>query len=450
MALAISASSLTAQVYIGSQDAYLEGALLVEDLGADGDSNGMSLTYIDLDATPTPDVPAQVQFSVSEPLVDWVWEMNTALTAELQMTLSSESVLILYENGSAAITLDPVGKQILVDGVALAAPSANGSFYLGGDYDDDEDGSNFPALNAGDDTHLIWYPEKMAFLAGADTSATPDWDPALIGTGSVTFGWNCVATGDLSFVGGASCEASGKYSIATGNLAKASGAFSFARGFKAEATNNYAFAYGGYYSSVATIASGEFSFAFGEAVNVSGDYSVCFGGESDVSGHRSFAAGQFLDVDASYAAAFGKSATVDSTAMYSFSSGAYNHVSGQIATAIGYGNEAIGKYSAALNSHTTTNGECSAALGNYTVANAYASMVVGQYNVGMDASGGTPSATAWEGETGDDPVFEIGIGEDENNKANALTVYQNGTAEFNGMVVLTQVPGDVTMGAFTN
>ncbi len=77
----------------------------------------------------------------------------------------------------------------------------------------------------------------------------------------------------------------------------------------------------------------------------------------------------------------------------------------------------IGFYSTALGCVTIASGTASTALGFHTNAEAYATVALGRFNVGGATSYG------WI-ET--DPLFEIGIGTDDSNRANAVTVLKNG------------------------
>jgi len=97
--------------------------------------------------------------------------------------------------------------------------------------------------------------------------------------------------------------------------------------------------------------------------------------------------------------------------------GGITTASGNYSAAFGGITTSSGNYSAAFGYDTTASGSCSAALGHGTTALSYGSLAIGRYNVG----GGTPAS--W---IATDPLFEIGIGADSANKANALTVLKNG------------------------
>ena len=103
---------------------------------------------------------------------------------------------------------------------------------------------------------------------------------------------------------------------------------------------------------------------------------------------------------------------------FSTSMGQGTTASGHWSTAMGDDTEAGGANSTAMGSGTTASGYYSTAMGYRTTAASHMSVVLGRYNVG----GGDP--TSW---SSGDPLFEIGIGADVANKANALTVLKNGS-----------------------
>ncbi|GAL80454.1 hypothetical protein JCM19274_744 [Algibacter lectus] len=99
--------------------------------------------------------------------------------------------------------------------------------------------------------------------------------------------------------------------------------------------------------------------------------------------------------------------------------------SGVNSTAMGSGTEASGDASTAMGFRTEASGDFSTAMGRSTKAESYNSMAVGAFNIG----GG--SSNLW---VATDPLFEIGNGLDLDNKNNALTIYKNGDAQFDGEI----------------
>lgn len=145
-----------------------------------------------------------------------------------------------------------------------------------------------------------------------------------------------------------------------------------------------------------------------------GSYALSVGLDSFALGSMSIGSGDFVSASNSAAAAFG-TATVAS----------------------GWSSLAGGYYSLATGDHST-------ALGYDLRAESYASFAVGRYNVGgSDPLGGD---TSW---FSGDPLFEVGIGDSNSNRANAMTVYKNGNTEFAGTVRI-QPSGDIGMGQFTS
>jgi len=132
-----------------------------------------------------------------------------------------------------------------------------------------------------------------------------------------------------------------------------------------------------------------------------GVYSTAIGYNTKASGGYSIAMGFDTTASKDWSTAMGR----DTTA------------SGYYSTAMGYYTTASESYSTAMGGNTTASGYYSTAIGRYTKAEAYADVAVGSYNVG----GG--SGTSW---VSTDPIFEIGIGTSDTDRANALTVLKNG------------------------
>jgi len=168
------------------------------------------------------------------------------------------------------------------------------------------------------------------------------------------------------------------------------------------------------------------SVAFGIHCVASGDNSFAAGGGSLASGTGSFAVGH-----GNVAAEWGSVALGSNSVASAYGSvaiGNWNFATGAAATAMGF--------------MSTASGKASAALGFNTRAESFASFVIGQFNVGGHSAGGNESWVLA------DPVFEIGIGDDDGvsgpNYRNAMTVYKN------GRVIIHQVQGDILMGEFGN
>lgn len=174
---------------------------------------------------------------------------------------------------------------------------------------------------------------------------------------------------------------------------------------------------------------GAFSFASGEDVRASGTHSAVFGKDSWAEGDASFAFGANARATAPQAIALGSNN--EASGLGSLATGNQTDAAGQFATSMGNLTEASGSNSIATGSQTkamggqsTAMGIQSEAVGSYSVAmgrttkaEAHNSTAIGRFNVG----GGSPFS--WEE---NEPLFEIGNGDDANNLSNAMTILKNG------------------------
>lgn len=168
---------------------------------------------------------------------------------------------------------------------------------------------------------------------------------------------------------------------------------------------------------------GVYSFAAGYGTLAYGNYTGAFGWASQATGYGSFAAGNVSLATGYTAVSFGHACLA----------------SGTSAVSLGSVTQATGDFTLTAGKMTIASGVYSSALGYYTTANALGSFVIGQYNLG----GG--SATVWNAL---DPIFEIGNGTAPAAKSNALTVYKNGNAVFQGVVRVAK-GGDIPMFSAT-
>ncbi|UCH83146.1 MAG: tail fiber domain-containing protein [Candidatus Latescibacterota bacterium] len=127
-----------------------------------------------------------------------------------------------------------------------------------------------------------------------------------------------------------------------------------------------------------------------------------------------------------YSIAMGYQTTA--SGFFSTAMGLLTVASGYHSTAMGHFTTASGYRSTAMGYETTAAGWYSTAMGDGTKADSYGSTAIGRYNVG----GGDPFSTV---ET--DPLFEIGNGTDDLNRANAMTVLKNGNVEVAGTVQMS-------------
>ena len=242
---------------------------------------------------------------------------------------------------------------------------------------------------------MFWYPGKAAFrvggVSGTYTAGTAPWDEANIGQYSFAAGLNSKA-GNAAIAMGSSAT-SGLYSVAIGEYTSAVER-GLALGYGSNAT--------GYDACLAV----------GRGASATNGYSTAIGPFTKTPGWHAQALGYYAEARASETVAIGANALASNSA----------------ATAMG--------------AYTLASGVRSTSLGYYTTARGYASTVVGQFNV-VDA----PSATTW---VPTDPLFIVGNGTGvsthapEVKNSNALTVYKNGSATFQG-VVRVAPGGDIPM-----
>jgi Head domain of trimeric autotransporter adhesin len=93
--------------------------------------------------------------------------------------------------------------------------------------------------------------------------------------------------------------------------------------------------------------------------------------------------------------------------------------SGDFSTAMGYGTTASGGGSTAMGESTTASGVVSTAMGANTKSKSYGGLTLGTFNDSTNAT----SPTSYNALN---RAFEIGIGQDDANRANAMTVLFNG------------------------
>jgi hypothetical protein len=155
-----------------------------------------------------------------------------------------------------------------------------------------------------------------------------------------------------------------------------------------------------WYPKKAAFRAGDISGSQWDDTNV-GNLSVAMGANTIASGRYSTALGINTTASGNESTAMGNSTIASDNA----------------STAMGFSTTASGFTSTAMGVETIASGNYSTAMGYNTKAESFRSMAIGQYNVG----GG--NASSW---ISTDPLFEIGIGADADNRANAVTVLKNG------------------------
>jgi hypothetical protein len=195
--------------------------------------------------------------------------------------------------------------------------------------------------------------------------------------------------------------------------------------------------------------SGKMAFRAGafnaQSLSSVGAYSASVGYNTAAS-HFGFAAG--YHTNANYmSAAFGQCSVA--SGVLAFATGDSAAALGPDSFSAGAATTASGPGAAAFGAYTLASGYVSAALGWNTHAEAYASLVIGRYNLGgYTVNGGVNGDQNWYPQ---DPIFEIGNGAEPTAatnwqpvRSNALTVYKNGNATFQG-VVRVAPGGDIPM-----
>lgn len=283
---------------------------------------------------------------------------------------------------------------ILIVTILVALPLS--SFPQGGLVDNNPSGGFL--LLSGNGTP---FPDEQSVLALSGTNHLL-WDPhyaAFRAGREWDFRWKPMDFGNFSFVFGEG-SAKGKYSFAFG------GTYYGDEDQHLEADGDYSFAFG-----KGAVSTGNHSLAFGFRAEAIGDHSIAFGGSAY----------------ANYSIAMG---WADATGIGSIALGR-TQASGYRSVSIGYDNEAQGDYSMAFG------------RGLISLENEY---VIGEYNE-IDYS--TPDEIS-TGTDGIYPLFIVGVGinSPSSYRKNGFVVFTDGSASFNGALVLGKSAGDISMGTF--
>ena len=174
---------------------------------------------------------------------------------------------------------------------------------------------------------------------------------------------------------------------------------------------------------------GSASSNYWDDINI-GVHSAAFGDGNKASGLNSFAAGNFNIADGESSVVFGHSnqaginyamaigSSNNAMGYYSFAGGNGNTSAGENDFAFGYQNNNIGIYSATFGSQNKITGQMSFVAGIKNISKSWAGTVVGSYNDTTDLSPNSPGSF--------NRTFQVGIGSNDQNRANALTVLQSG------------------------
>jgi hypothetical protein len=265
------------------------------------------------------------------------------------------------------------------------------------------------------ESRIMWYPVKSAFLAGEVHVGSAD----SVGENSTALGYRNIAMGNWSQAFGFQSQALGTYSTAIGFEAE-SDTNSMAVGYKAKATGNSSYAMG--YGAEAI---GDNSYALGSIgldsagvvtnnTQSIGEYSFAFGLGSVSSGIGSLAFGTGNTALGEYSTAIGYKN--QSNTWFTTTMGAHSQAIGYFSTAIGFYNQANNTASVALGYSTKANGYASLAIGIGTTAGGYSSIAGGS---GTSAGGYGSFAMGYLASAPGDYSFSAGYSTNAFNTASA-------------------------------
>lgn len=233
------------------------------------------------------------------------------------------------------------------------------------------------------------------FVSGAGNTIQGDFGSAF-GSGNNIFNQNSMVWGAGNSATGISSTAWGGFNTSSGN-----GATTWGTGNTADNLN---------------------STAWGDSNTSSGDNSTVWGVGNSVSGLRSTAWGMDNIVSGTSATAWGKDNTA--SGLRSTVWGDRNTASTLNATAWGEDNAADGIRSTVWGEDNTAYGSSSTVWGEDNYARSDMETSLGRYNYSSTSG----AATNW---VSTDQIFSIGIGADDTNRQNAVTILKNGKTAIN-------------------
>lgn len=203
-----------------------------------------------------------------------------------------------------------------------------------------------------------------------------------------------------------------------GTLGGASGAYSFTSGKGNSATNTASYAEGHYTKSTGhgAHAEGSGTLASNNSSHAEGIDTTSSGIASHVEGSLSIASGDYSHAEGSLSIASGENSHAEgfNTVSHNYAS----HSEGQETTAGGVASHAEGAYSSASGTYSHAEGE-------HTLAAAIAAHAEGYGTIASGPKGAHAQGTF--NNAGDTIISSIGIGIDNDNRANAFEVYTDGT-----------------------
>lgn len=177
-------------------------------------------------------------------------------------------------------------------------------------------------------------------------------------------------------------------------------------------------------------ATGEGSLAFGDYAQASGAQALSIGMNSKASAWASLALGGNASAYQSMAIGSGSNTSAGSSLAIGYCSATTSIA--LAGTALGFYAKANNGYATAIGNHTISNGWNSTAIGCFSISDGQNSTSIGSATSSKTAFS-VALGSANLGDTGDssnwiesDPVFELGNGNDTDNRSNAITTLKNG------------------------
>ena len=300
-------------------------------------------------------------------------------------------------------------------GTSTTTPTSGAIRWTGSDFEG-YDGSGWKSL-----TKTNFYYDFGADFKGSDNLAS--------GIFSGVWGYRNLANGSYSTAWGSDNTASSTFSTAWGNSNLASGTFSTAWGADNAAKGYLSTAWGAdntvENASFATAwgygntASGSFATVSGYYNEASGSFAMVWGDRNKASNYSSTAWGMNNTASGSFATVSGLNNTAHG---HTSTVWGQNNTATTFSTAWGMNNKAQKLSTTVWGFNNQANGQYATVWGQSNKAEACYVTVQGRFNIGgYDIAGG--GQASWF-ET--DPLFEIGAGTAEADRANALTVLKDG------------------------
>jgi hypothetical protein len=263
------------------------------------------------------------------------------------------------------------------------------------------------------------------------------WTSHVEGAGNIAYGWECHVEGeqnttfkDYSHAEGYKTTTFGENAHSEGSNTIASGESSHAEGCQSTANGDYSHVEG-----VLNIANGESSHAEGYKSTAFGQSSHAEGGRQSKSEAGGLASGEASHAEGSMTTAAGLNSHAEGTLTLALNES--NHSEGNSTSAIGSHSHSEGSSTTALGVVSHAEGQSTKAIGNCshsqnynTIAASFAETVIGYYNY----TGTSATTDSWV-ET--DQLFVVGNGDYNSGSLiynNALTIYKNGNASFDGNI----------------